>query len=168
MFNLRKHKDPKHPTEGGHFFGDMTPFEDFERFMTEWEDKMRDRGWLRLFPWSEGKTTLPFEGRFPRVDVLDRDDSILVKAELPGVEKKDLDISLTDHSLTLKAERREEEKQETDEYFRHEIGYGSFARTIALPENVDVNKAKASFKDGVLEMTLPKTEKTNRKKLEVE
>jgi HSP20 family protein len=98
----------------------------------------------------------------PKVDVIDRDEDILLRAELPGVEKKDLEISTSDTAVTLKATTKHEEKEEKGDYYRCEITRGSFARTVALPARVQSDEAKASLKDGVLELTLPKVEKSKR------
>jgi HSP20 family protein len=81
---------------------------------------------------------------------------------VPGVEKKDLDISVGEDSVTIKGSTSKEEKEEKGDYYRREISRGSFIRTVALPATVDGTKAKASFKDGMLELTLPKTEKAKR------
>jgi len=101
------------------------------------------------------------------VDVIDRDDEVVVKAELPGVEKKDLDVSVTETSVTIKGTTSHEEKEEKGDYYRCEISRGAYARTVALPSYVDADKAKASFKDGVLELTLPKVEKSKRRSIEI-
>jgi HSP20 family protein len=104
----------------------------------------------------------------PRVDVIEREDEVLVRAEVPGVEKKDLEIELTGQVLTLKGERKHEQTEEKGTFYRSEIARGSFVRSLRLPENVDLEQAKADFKDGVLEIHLPKTEKTERRRIEVE
>jgi HSP20 family protein len=108
------------------------------------------------------------ELRMPKVDVIDRDDDVLVRAELPGVEKKDLEISTSDTSVTIKATTAREEKEEKGDYYRCEISRGMLSRTVALPAQVHSDKAKASLKDGVLELTLPKVEKSKRRKIEIE
>jgi HSP20 family protein len=100
--------------------------------------------------------------------VIDRDEEIMLRAELPGVEKKDLDVSITDNTVTIKAISSTEEKEEKGDYYRCEISRGSFARTIALPSNVESDKAVASFKEGILELTLPKVEKSQRRRINVE
>ncbi len=144
----------------------LTPFEEMERLL----DSFFPRGWLRpaRWEWPEwSELAAPFEGRIPKVDVVERDDDILVKAELPGVDKKDLDISVTDNTLTIKATTREETEKEEGEYHRREIVSGTFARSIVLPAEVDGDKAKATFKDGLLELTIPKVTKARRRKIEV-
>jgi HSP20 family protein len=133
-------------------------------------DTMFHRGWLRPFRemWPEwhrfGET---FELGAPRVDVIDRDEEMLVRAEVPGVEKKDLQVELSGRHLCIKGERRREEKKEEGELVRAEIARGTFSRTIHLPEDLELDKAKADFKDGMLEIHLPKTHKTERRHIEV-
>lgn len=134
-------------------------------------DALFHRGWLRPFreSWPEwaglGET---FEMTAPRVDLIDREDELLVRAEVPGVEKKDLEVDLSGQMLTIRGERRREEKKEEGEYFRSEIARGSFSRTLRLPEEVDFEKARAEFADGMLEIHLPKTHKTERRRITVE
>ena len=129
------------------------------------------RGWLRPFDeiWPAmshfGET---FEDRSPRMDVVDEGDEILVRVELPGVKKDDLDVNLTGQTLTVKGERRHEEKTTEGEYFRAEIAQGAFKRTIRLPEEVDYEKVKAKFIDGELEVHLPKAHKEPRHTIDVE
>ena len=133
-------------------------------------DTLFHRGWLRPFRdlWPEwGRFEERMEFMTPRVDVIDRDEEILVRAEVPGVEKEDLHVDLTGQLLTLRGERRREEKEEEGEYFRAEISRGRFSRAIRVPEGVDFEKAKAEFKDGILEVHLPKTHKTERRHIEV-
>jgi len=128
------------------------------------------RGWMRPFRWewpSLGEMAKPFEGKMPKVDVIERDDEVVVKAELPGVDKKDLDVSVTENSVTIKGTTRHEEKEEKGDFYRCEISRGAYARTVALPSYVDADKAKASFKDGVLELKLPKVEKSKRRSIEI-
>lgn len=115
-----------------------------------------------------GDSLLEFNGqRLPNIDVVDRDNEILVRAELPGVEKKDLSISLTDNLLTIKGEIKTEKKEEKGDYHRREISSSAFARTFTLPGSVDSNKAAASLKDGVLEISLPKAESSKKRNIEV-
>ena len=93
----------------------------------------------------------------PKVDVAETKDTITVKAEVPGVDQKDITISLQDSVLTIKGEKEEEKKDEKDKrYHRVERSYGAFARVMRLPAAVDAGKAAASFKDGVITITLPK------------
>jgi HSP20 family protein len=84
------------------------------------------------------------------------------------VEKKDLTVDLSGQLLTIRGERRREEKKEEGEFFRAEIARGAFSRTIRLPEDVELGTAKAEFKEGILEIHLPKTHKTERRQITVE
>lgn len=111
---------------------------------------------------------MPFEGRLPKVDIIDRESEIVVRAEVAGVDKKDLDVSVTDTTVTIKGSTRQESKEEKGDYYRCEISQGSFARTVALPGDVDSGKARASFKDGILELMLPKKEAAKRHSIKVE
>lgn len=125
---------------------------------------------MRQFGW--GREALPeaagMETRIPRVDVIDRENELLVRAELPGVDKKDLDVSLNENMLTIKAGTYHEQREEEGDYYRCEISRGSFARTLALPAYIDIDKAKASFKDGILELILPKIEQSKRRHITIE
>jgi HSP20 family protein len=144
----------------------LSPFEEMDRLFEDYFS----RGWMRPFRWewpSLGEMAKPFEGKMPKVDVIERDDEVVVKAELPGIDKKDLDVSVTENSVTIKGSTSHEEKEEKGDYYRCEISRGAYARTVALPSYVDADKAKASFKDGVLELKLPKVEKSKRRSIEI-
>jgi len=139
----------------------LHPFEEMDRMF----ENLFARGWLRPLHWDipsfeDFHTT--FEDRVPHVDMIDRKKEVIIRAEVPGVEKKDLDVSMTDASITIKGTTSHEKKEEKEDYYRSEITKGSFSRTVALPENVDGSKAKAIFKDGVLELTVPKVKESKR------
>ncbi len=139
----------------------LGPFDEMDRLF----ESILPRGWMQ--PWRRqwpawGEMMAPLEARMPRVDVIDRDDEIVVRAEAPGVEKKDLDVSVSDNTVTIKGATCHEEKEEKGDYYRCEISRGSFARTVALPAEVDGARAKASIKDGMLELLLPKITKSKR------
>ena len=105
----------------------------------------------------------------PKMDVIDRDKEILVKAELPGIDKKDLDISITSNQLVIRAKTYHEEKEEKGDYLKQEISKNEIYRSVLLPADVDDDsKVKTSFKNGVLELTIPKQKKSHRKRIEVE
>jgi len=142
------------------------PWDEMER----WLEGFGRRGWLRpgFWEWPEVGSFAAFRSALPKVDVVEREMEIVVRAELPGVAKNDLDVTVSDDRVTLKAHSRHEEKNEEGEYHRREMSYGEYQRTIALPQTVDGEKAKATFTDGVLELTLPKLEKGQRKKVKVE
>lgn len=145
----------------------LTPFEEIERWFDELFSRRGllsfERGWP-AFP----ELRSPFEGRWPKVDVIDREGEIMVRAELPGVSKDDLDVSLTKDTLTIKAAAKREEKEEKGDYYRHETSRGEFQRTLTLPAMVKGEEAKANFKDGILELILPKAEKATRLSIKVQ
>jgi HSP20 family protein len=103
----------------------------------------------------------PFKGHFgtfsPSVDVQESAKDIKVTAELPGVDDKDVEVSLSKDSMTIRGEKQEEKEDRGKDFYRMERSFGSFSRTIPLPAEVDTDKAKAEFKKGVLTVTLPKT-----------
>ena len=103
----------------------------------------------------------------PVVDIYDEGDTIVIKAELPGVDKKDIEVDLKDHVLTLKGERNYENEVKEDNYYRKERAFGRFNRSFTLPADVDPEKIKADFKDGVLKIDIPKPEEKKPKKLTV-
>lgn len=133
----------------------------FDTFMHRgWMNPLRDM-WPEL---TRFEHTLDLN---PRIDVVDRETEILVRAELPGVDKNDLTVELLGDLLTIKGERKLEETKEEGAYFRSEIARGAFGRTIRLPAAVAMEETKAEFKDGVLAIHMPKTEKTARHHIEV-
>jgi len=141
--------------------GDLMSFDEFDNFF----DDFLSRRWPRLLDLN--MPTLP-EISVPRVDILDHTDDIEVQAALPGVKKEDLEVSVTNQTITIRSSTKEEKKEEAKgKYFRREISRGEFQRTLSLPDNVDGEKAKASFKDGILKVTIPKTEKSKRKSIEI-
>lgn len=142
----------------------LAPFDELDRLF----DQMWEGGWLRPFErhWPMFGDMRRFEERLPKVDVIDREDEVVVKAELPGIDKEHLDVSLSDDYLTIKTEEHEEKKEE-GELYRSEIHHGSFMRRVHLPTSVDGEKASASFKDGVLEITMPKSERVKKHKVEI-
>ena len=104
----------------------------------------------------------------PRVDIVDRDDDILVRADVPGVKKENLNITLTDNTITIKGNTSEAKKEEKGDYFRSETMKGSFTRTMYLPSDIDGNRAESTFRDGVLEVVVPKLDKAKRIKVNVD
>lgn len=122
-------------------------------------DKLFDEFW-RKRPFFE-------TGWSPELDVAETSENIIVKVEVPGLDPKDIDISITGGTLTLKGEKREEKEEKDKYYHRVERRYGSFMRTVDLPESVDTEKVKAECKNGILEIILPKVEKAKPKKITV-
>ena len=112
---------------------------------------------------------LPAEERewFPAVEVFEKEDRYIVKAELPGMKEEDIEVNAADGRLTIKGEKKTEHEVEEEEYHWSERSYGSFVRTIGFPSNVDTSKIKASYEQGVLEITLPKVAEVKPKKITV-
>ena len=108
-----------------------------------------------------------FGGWEPNIDVYDDKDKITVKAELPGMKKEDIDISVEGDMLTISGERKEEHEEKQGETYRSERYFGHFQRSLRLSQSVDPNKVQANYKDGVLTITLPKTEQSKPKQIDV-
>lgn len=134
----------------------------FERFF---EEPMFPRMWRRLPMMRMFKE---LEGISPVVDMYDKKDEIVVKAEIPGVEKENINISVSENTLTIKGEMKKEEEVKEEDYYYSEREYGSFARMLSLPAKVQSDKIKASFKNGILEIHLPKAEEAKPKEVKVE
>ena len=116
-----------------------------------------------LAPWTEERLEW-----LPLVDVSETEDVVRVTAELPGVQATEVDISLTDDLLTIRGEKKSEKEEKKRDYHRVERSYGVFTRTVRLPAVVDADKVEATFKDGVLTITMPKREEAKTRKVKVE
>ncbi len=103
----------------------------------------------------------------PAVDIYETDDAVVVKAELPGVEKDDISIEVKDGVLTLKGERKFEKEVKEENYHLMEREYGTFQRSFSLPASIDQDKVTASYKNGVLEIILPKKEEVKPKQIQI-
>jgi HSP20 family protein len=132
-------------------------FEDF--FSPRWSPFRRS-----FSPWRGGSAVA-----MPPVDldVYEEKDEIVAKAELPGIAKDQISVNISDHTLTIRGEKKKDEEVKDENYHYSERSYGSFVRTIDLPTEVETEKAKASFKDGVLEIRLPKSETARKKQITV-
>ena len=152
-------------------FSDSGFFKEMDQFF---EDYLPRRWWHHLrHGWpseavSQQYMAAPFEGKTPSVDIIDREADFLVKAELPGVDKKDINITIANNTVTLQASVNKEEKEEKADYYRQEICRGSYRRTLDLPVAVKENEAKATFKNGILELIIPKLEKTKKSTIKVD
>ncbi|MEW6117772.1 MAG: Hsp20/alpha crystallin family protein [Nitrospirota bacterium] len=139
----------------------LSPFEQMER---QFEEFFRRPFSLLSQPtWWPARRIFGAEEFAPSVDIYEEDGDVVVKAELPGMKKEDISIDLTDHTITISGEKKEEEKVEEKNFYRHERFYGSFVRSFDIPTDVKADEAKAKFKDGVLEVRLPKTEEAKQK-----
>jgi HSP20 family protein len=110
--------------------------------------------------WTEGVWS-------PTVDVSEDKDNVIIRAEMPGTKKEDVDISIQDNVLTLNGEKKQEKEEKDKNYHRVERSYGSFCRSFQLPTSVKTDKIKANYRDGVLNITLPKTEEVKPKQIPI-
>ncbi len=116
-----------------------------------------------------GREPAAFSGSWvPAVDIYETDDAIVLEAELPGMDEKDIEVRVEDNVLTIKGERKFEKEAKEENYYRMERYYGSFQRSFSLPSNVDVDKIKAEYKKGILKVTMPKKEETKPKQIKIE
>jgi len=147
--------------------GPSRPFMDLSRWERDMDRMMEgffDRRMRPWWPWPRGEA---IEISAPAVDLYQEKDDIVVKAELPGIDKNNIEVSLSDHHLTIKGEKKKEEEVKEENYYRSERSYGAFVRTVDLPVDVHGEKVKASFKNGILEVRLPKTEEAKAKEIKV-
>ena len=132
-----------------------------------WDDDL-DRmfeGFFRPARWLE---EAPSEDMVPAIDISERADAFVVKAELPGVRKEDIDVNMENGVLTISAETKSDtEEKEGDRLIRQERRYGKYVRSLRLGTHIDETKVKASYKDGVLHLVLPKAEEVKPKKISV-
>jgi HSP20 family protein len=103
----------------------------------------------------------------PSLEMYEKEDKVVVRAEIPGMKQEDIDISVEDSTLTIKGERKAESEVKDEDYYRCELSYGRFSRSIALPSKVQAEKVAASYDDGILEITLPKAPEAKPKKIAV-
>ena len=108
------------------------------------------------------------KGWSPAVDVFERGDAIMVRIEMPGVKKEEVELSASDNALTIKGMRSSETGVKESDYSRREIPYGSFYRSISLPANVDTNSIGAVYQDGILEVTLQRAAGAKPRKVEIQ
>lgn len=120
----------------------------FNRFF-DWDPQAGDRGWM------------------PALDLAEREDALVVKAELPGMSKDDIDISVQGNVLTISGEKKDSTEEKKDEYYHVERRHGYFRRDITLSSEVDAEKIEATYHDGVLTVTLPKSEQAKPRRIEV-
>jgi HSP20 family protein len=121
----------------------------------------------RLFSRATGGEVGDRQTWTPAIDVVETDDAIVLKAELAGMDPKDINIEVQDNVLTVSGERRFEEEVREDKFYRIERRYGSFSRSLALPPTADESKVQAKYEDGVLQITVPKAEIAKPKKITV-
>jgi HSP20 family protein len=143
-------------------FTELAPFREFERMRRD-----MDRLWDSFFEDGLTKTGEEGGGWLPSLDVSETKNDLVVKAEVPGIDAKDIDVSLSDGVLTIKGEKRQEKEEKEADYHLVERSYGAFARSIQLPKEVKDDKISASYKDGILMIALPKSEEAKKKEIKI-
>jgi len=135
------------------------------RALRELEDEMNRT--FGLSRWPDRETGLMEAAWTPSIDVYHDAGKLVVKADLPGLSKEDIDVSVVDNRLTIKGERKKETEAKEENYHRVERLYGTFERTFQLPATVDAGKIEATYKDGVLEVALPEKPEAKPKQIAV-
>lgn len=138
---------------------DFDIFSDFERLRREIDRMFED-----FLPVRREKETI----FHPRIDLYETDNELILKAELPGLKKENIDITVTEDEVHLKGEKKEELETKKENYLRREMCYGKFERVVSLPTEVDPERVEAEFKDGILEIKMPKKEEAKRKVRKIE
>ncbi|HJZ79664.1 MAG TPA: Hsp20/alpha crystallin family protein [Pyrinomonadaceae bacterium] len=150
------------------------PFPFMRRFSEEMDRLFEDfglgRGWLapgfeRSLDQLENLRTGAWA---PQIEVLERDNKLIVRADLPGMTKDDIQVDLEDNSLIVRGERRSEREDDEEGYYRSERSYGSFYRRVPLPSGVNAEDASADFRDGVLEITMPAPKRSGAKRRQLD
>src|SRR5574341_1438439 len=143
-------------------------FRRFEEIMNRMFEEFWGRPGRRLLTSGEKGEIVPAEYRQPSIDLVETDKEIIATAEMPGLEKEDIKINLAEDRLEISAETKKEEEKKEKGYVYRERRSGSYYRAISLPSPVDPDEAKASYKNGVLEIKMPKTEIKKKKPVEIE
>ncbi len=121
-----------------------------------------------FYPTNRDEVEFSMRNWTPVVDVYDNDDNFVIKAELPGIDKDGIEIDVKDRVLTLKGERSSENEVKDDNYYRRERSFGKFERAFILPADVDPDKIKADYKDGVLKIDIPKPEEQKPRQITIQ
>lgn len=148
-----------------------SPFGFMRRLNEEMDHLFQDFGSGRGFPdTSLGGEMRMFGGSSgwsPQIEVFEREGELCVRADLPGMSKDDIEVDIADNALVIRGDRRNEREQEEQGYYRSERSYGTFFRTIPLPQGIDSENAEATFRNGVLEITMPAPEGSKRRRLDI-
>lgn len=144
---------------------EISPFREMERYFDE----------VFRHPFSLLRHPMWPQFRFPErndlsptVDIFEDGDEVVVKAEIPGIKKSDLKVDITENSLTISGEKKQENQVDRHDYHRVECSYGSFRRSFRLPDNVISDQARATFKDGILTIRMPKSDKSKKKRITID
>lgn len=145
---------------------DVSPFSALQRMADEMDRMFEDFGfgrrWIRPLWRATGA-----EMWAPEIDVFQKNNELTIRADVPGLKREDVSVEITDDEVRIQGERKHEREEEREGYYRSERGYGSFCRVIPLPEGAITDQAKASFKDGVLEITIPAPPAAKGRRLEI-
>ena len=143
----------------------VSPFRAMQRMADEMDRMFDDFGFGRrsLRRWREMGSEL----WAPDVEVFQKNNELTIRADLPGLKREDVTVDITDNDICIQGERKHEKEEEREGYYRSERGYGSFCRVIPLPEGAIADQAKANFKDGVLEITMPAPPSSKGRRLEI-
>jgi len=145
----------------------QSPFRALQRLSDEFDRMFDDFGFGRPSMAMPFWKTAGTEMWAPDIEAFQRGDQLVIKADLPGLSKDDLAIDLTDDAVTIQGERKAEQKEEREGYYRSERSYGSFYRVVPLPDGAITEQAKADFRDGVLEITMPAPPASKGRRLEI-
>ena len=143
-------------------FTELAPFREFDRMRRDM-DRLWD-SFLEGVPRRRGEERGEW---LPSLDVSETKNELVVKAEVPGMDHKDIDVSLFNGVLTIKGEKKQEREEKEAGYHLVERSYGSFVRSVQLPKEVQGDKINASYKDGILRITLPKSEEAKKKEIKI-
>jgi len=145
--------------------GGLTPWNPF-RELEELRERMLDLA-SPLFPLSRRAIAGEAEAWAPPIEVYEEKDKYVIKADLPGLDKEDIDVAVSKNVLTIKGERKAEKERQEKDYYYCERYYGNFLRSISLPGSIDAAKIAATYKDGILSLELPKAEEEKEKKIDI-
>ncbi|MRR17196.1 MAG: Hsp20/alpha crystallin family protein [Deltaproteobacteria bacterium] len=133
------------------------------RNFDKWFDDILPRPFTPFFPRLRGME----EELMPEVDIFEANGDLVLKAELPGMKKEDIEVTLTDGMITISGEKKKEDEVKKKDYYKLERSYGSFCRSFSLPAEVKGDQVKSTFKDGILEVRMPKSEEAKSKEVKV-
>lgn len=145
---------------------DASPFKALQRFADEVDRMFDDFGFGRHWATPLSRETR-VEAWAPDVEVFQKNNELTIKADLPGLKKDEVSVDITDDAVTIQGERKREHQEEREGYYRSERSYGSFLRVVPLPEGAISEQAKANFRDGVLEITMPAPPASKGRRLEI-
>lgn len=144
---------------------ELVPWRPFGGELSSFRREM-DKFWNNFFGGAPSSGTLPEEW-VPSVDISETKDNFVIKAELPGLEANDVNVAVSGDLLTVKGEKKKEEEEKDEHHYCAERYYGAFQRVFQLPAGVQADKVDATFKKGVLKVTLPKAEEAKKKEIEI-